>query len=116
MADSTFGDCKIRIHIVIHANARSTIGRPDMTKYMVIETFRAGCKEKVYGRFHQRGRMLPDGLAYIDSWLERDGDRCFQLMETSDPSLFQNWLTHWSDLVTIEVVEIGPKPSKRSDH
>ncbi|MFT5113201.1 MAG: hypothetical protein ACI8P9_002529 [Parasphingorhabdus sp.] len=58
---------------------------------MVIETLRDGCLEEVYGRFHRDGRMMPKGLHYIDSWLEKDGDRCFQLMETDDASLFQEW-------------------------
>ncbi len=80
-----------------------------MTKYIVIETFLPGCKEKVYQRFHEKGRMLPDGLVYVDSWLEKDGDRCFQLMETKDPSLFQEWVKHWDDLVRFELVEIGEK-------
>lgn len=81
-----------------------------MTQYMVIEFFSAGCKEKIYERFHQKGRMLPPGLMYVNSWLEKDGDRCFQLMETNDPSLFQVWFENWKDLGTIEVIEIGDKP------
>jgi Domain of unknown function (DUF3303) len=80
-----------------------------MTKYMVIETFLPGCKDEVYQRFHQKGRMLPDGLIYVDSWLEKDGNRCFQLMETQDRSLFQEWAKHWDDLVRSEFVEIGEK-------
>jgi hypothetical protein len=83
-----------------------------MKQYMVIETFAPGCKEKVYERFQQKGRMLPEGLKYLDSWLEKDGNRCFQLMETSEPSLFGLWFEHWKDLVTFEVVEIGEKPTK----
>ena len=59
--------------------------------------------------------MLPEGLAYLDSWLEKDGDRCFQLMETNDPSLFKVWLENWMDLVSIEVIEIGEKPNKNED-
>lgn len=81
-----------------------------MKQYMVIESFLPGCKEKVYERFHQKRRMLPEGLAYVNSWLEKDGDRCFQLMETDDPSLFQVWLEQWKDLVAMEVVELGEKP------
>jgi len=77
---------------------------------MVIETFLPGCKGKVYERFHQKGRMLPEGLTYLDSWLEKEGDRCFQLMETNDPSLFELWLEHWKDLVALEVIELGEKP------
>ena len=81
-----------------------------MKQYMVIETFFPGCKDAVYARFHRKGRMLPDGLVYVDSWLAKDGDRCFQLMATSDPSLFRVWFEHWQDLGTIEVIEIGDKP------
>ena len=81
-----------------------------MKQYMVVETFLPGCKEKVYERLREQGRMLPEGLAYVNSWLEKDGDRCFQLMETDDPSLFQVWLEHWKDLVAMEVIELGEKP------
>jgi hypothetical protein len=78
---------------------------------MVIEHFKPGCKSAIYERFHAKGRMLPKGLVYLDSWLEKDGDRCFQLMETADAALFDEWLTHWQDLASIEVVEIGEKPT-----
>jgi hypothetical protein len=86
-----------------------------MKQYMVIESFFPGCKDKVYERFHQKGRMLPDGLAYVNSWLEKDGDRCFQLMETNDPSLFQVWFEHWKDLAAMELVELAEKPKLRDD-
>jgi hypothetical protein len=78
---------------------------------MVIERFFPGCKDEVYERYARCGRMLPDGLVYLDSWLENDGDRCFQLMETSDYSLFEEWTAHWKDLGDFEIVEIGPKPA-----
>ena len=81
-----------------------------MKQYMVVETFFPGCKTKIYGRFHTKGRMLPDGLMYLNSWLEKDGDRCFQLMETNDSSLFQVWFENWKDLGKIEVIELGEKP------
>ena len=76
---------------------------------MVIETFRPGCKARVYERFEAKGRMLPKGLAYIDSWVENDGDRCFQLMETEQPELFEKWTAQWSDLVAFEIVELTEK-------
>jgi hypothetical protein len=81
-----------------------------MKQYMVIETFLPGCKQKVYERFRAQGRMLPAGLVYLNSWLEKDGDRCFQLMETDDSSLFTAWTNQWKDLVSFEVVELGEKP------
>jgi hypothetical protein len=80
-------------------------------KYMIIETFAAGCKARVYERFREKGRMLPDGLYYIDSWLEKDGDRCFQLMETDAPELLDSWMNQWRDLVSFEVIEVElPEP------
>ena len=81
-----------------------------MNRYMVIEHFAPGAKEKIYDRFREKGRMLPDGLVYIDSWLEKDGDRCFQLMETTDRALIDEWMENWKDLVSFEVIELGEKP------
>ena len=83
-----------------------------MTRYMVIETFREGCLERIYERFHEKGRMLPEGLHYLDSWLAQDGSRCFQLMETSNAELFQEWMSHWDDLTRFKIVELGAKPEK----
>jgi uncharacterized protein DUF3303 len=73
-------------------------------RYMVIERYRQG-PGPVYERLAAQGRMLPDGLAYLDSWIvdEPSMDRCFQLMETSDPSLFEAWFQRWSDLVSFEL-------------
>ena len=81
-----------------------------MQKFMVIEHFFPSCKQKVYARFEESGRMLPEGLVYIDSWLEKGGDRCFQLMETDDPTLFDVWIRNWNDLGSFEIIEIGDKP------
>jgi Protein of unknown function (DUF3303) len=86
-----------------------------MKQYMVIETFFPDCKPKIYERFHARGRMLPDGLAYLNSWLEQDGDRCFQLMETNDPALFLVRFENWKDLGKIEVIELGEKPLGKNE-
>jgi hypothetical protein len=83
-----------------------------MKQYMVIEHFAPGAKEKIYSRFHEKGRMLPEGLHYLNSWLEKDGNRCFQLMETNDPRLFDVWFEHWEDCGRIEVIEIGEKPNR----
>ena len=82
-----------------------------MPRYMVIEHFFPNCKGKIYERFSKSGRMLPDGLIYIDSWLENEGDRCFQLMETEDPKLFESWTKNWGDLASFEIIEIGDKPN-----
>jgi hypothetical protein len=81
-----------------------------MKRYMVIERFARDATDRIYERFHEKGRMLPEGLSYIDSWLEKEGDRCFQLMETNDPSVFKLWTDNWKDLVTFEIIELGDKP------
>jgi len=76
-------------------------------RYMVIEHYAAG-PGPVYARAAARGRMLPDGLRYVDSWIVDDDalDRCFQLMETDDPSLFDVWLDNWRDLGEYEVYPV----------
>jgi hypothetical protein len=75
-------------------------------RYMVIETFKRGARP-VYARAAERGRMLPPGLAYVDSWIDERGlDRCFQLMETDDTSLFDEWIAAWGDLADFEVVPV----------
>lgn len=75
-------------------------------RYMVIETYKHGPRP-VYARAAERGRMLPPGLAYLESWIdERSLDRCFQLMETRDPSLFDEWTANWKDLVEFEIVPV----------
>jgi hypothetical protein len=74
--------------------------------YMVIETFTQGAAP-VYARAAERGRMLPAGLEYVDSWVEEPGlERCFQLMETDDPGLFDEWIAAWSDLADFDVVRV----------
>jgi len=79
-------------------------------KYMVIEYIKTGKLDAVYDRFGSCGRMLPEGLEYIDSWLSEDGDRCFQLMKTEDANLFDVWRKNWDDLVDFEIVLLGSKP------
>jgi len=74
---------------------------------MVIETFKSrDAATLVYARFAERGRMLPNGLEYVDSWVEDGFGRCFQLMETEDASLFDLWIANWSDLVDFEVIPV----------
>jgi len=74
-------------------------------RYMVVETFVHG-PEPVYERAAERGRMLPDGLSYVDSWVDERLDRCFQLMETDDPGLFDAWIAEWHDLAEFEIVPV----------
>jgi hypothetical protein len=72
---------------------------------MVIERFVHGARP-VYERAAEKGRMLPDGLVYVDSWIDESLERCYQLMETEDPGLFDEWIANWSDIGTFEVVPV----------
>ena len=81
-------------------------------KYMVIETFKVGMANKVYKRFNEKGRMLPDGVYYIDSWLSNDRTKCFQLMEADRFKLIEEWIAKWDDLTDFEVVSVIDSPTK----
>jgi hypothetical protein len=73
---------------------------------MVIEHFRNGDAAPVYQRFRDRGRMAPEGLHYIASWVTADLKRCFQVMEYEDESLLREWIAQWEDLVEFEIVPV----------
>jgi hypothetical protein len=70
---------------------------------MVVEHFRNGEAAPVYRRFKERGRMAPEGLSYIASWVDENLATCFQLMETADRTLLDEWTSNWKDLVEFEV-------------
>ena len=72
---------------------------------MVVERFTHGARP-VYERAAERGRLLPPGLEYVESWVDEDLSRCFQLMETDDPVLFDAWIAEWGDLAEFEVVPV----------
>jgi hypothetical protein len=75
--------------------------------FMVIEHFRnRDGAVAVYRRYRERGRMMPDGLKYVDSWVEPNFERCFQLMESDDPQLFRQWMAQWEDLVEFEIIPV----------
>jgi hypothetical protein len=74
--------------------------------FMVIEKFQDHDGAAVYRRFREKGRMLPEGLKYVDSCVEVNGNRCFQLMECDDQQLFQQWVARWNDLVDFEIVPV----------
>ncbi len=74
--------------------------------FMVIEHFRPGQAPEVYRRFRERGRMAPEGLRYVASWVDMDFKRCFQVMETEDEALFRQWTANWDDLVQFEIVPV----------
>jgi len=77
--------------------------------FMIIERFKDQDAVPAYSRFRDRGRQLPDGLRYVDSWVEANFDRCFQLMECDDLRLIQHWLLTWRGAgITAEIVPVLP--------
>ena len=76
--------------------------------FMIVEHFKQGKTKDIYRRFQEQGRMMPEGLKYLDSWVSTDFKQCFQLMECNDPSLFQQWILQWQDLAEFEIFPIVP--------
>jgi Protein of unknown function (DUF3303) len=74
-------------------------------RYIVVESFTHGARP-IYERLAEKGRMMPDGLEYVDSWIDGSLTRCWQLMETEDPALFDEWTANWSDLMTCEIFPV----------
>jgi uncharacterized protein DUF3303 len=73
------------------------------TLYMVIEHFKDGDAVPVYRRFREHGRLAPEGLTYVSSWVDRTFQRCYQLMASEDPTLLDDWMANWRDIVDFEV-------------
>ena len=76
--------------------------------FMVIERFKHRDAEAVYRRFLSEGRLAPEGLRYLDSWVEASFERCFQLIECDDPAVLQDWVLAWRDLVDFEFSPVVP--------
>jgi Protein of unknown function (DUF3303) len=74
--------------------------------YLVIERFKQGDPQPVGERFKSKGRMLPEGVSYISSWMEPSGSRCFQIMEAPDLTLLDEWMKNWNDLVDFEIISV----------
>jgi hypothetical protein len=74
--------------------------------YMIVERFKNSDPIPVYRRFRDRGRLAPDGLQYISSWVDEKFERCFQIMETADRHLLYQWIANWSDIVDFDIFPV----------
>ena len=74
--------------------------------YLVIERFHAGKVRRLYERFDLKGRMLPEGVRYVSSWIDEPVARCFQVMECDDAARLHEWIGRWSDLADFEVIPV----------
>ena len=75
-------------------------------QFMVIEHFRNQNAKAVYARFREKGRLMPDGVTFVASWVSADLARCFQVMECEDLTLLQRWVAEWADLTAFEIVPV----------
>ncbi|HEY3815894.1 MAG TPA: DUF3303 family protein [Polyangiaceae bacterium] len=82
--------------------------------FVVIERFKNRDAKAVYVRFREKGRMMPDGLKYVGSWVEENFDRCFQVMECDDERLLHEWADHWRDLMDFELVPVQTSENARA--
>ena len=82
---------------------------------MVIEHFRNRDPKPIYRRLREEGRKMPSGLKFIESWVEPNFDRCFQLMETDDARLLQRWVASWTDLMEFEILPVVRSVDTRQD-
>ncbi|MBL7740007.1 MAG: DUF3303 family protein [Chitinophagaceae bacterium] len=74
--------------------------------YMIIERFHPGKVKAMYQRFAEKGRMLPEGVSYINSWINEEVTVCYQVMESETPGQLQQWISQWDDLVDFEVIPV----------
>ena len=74
--------------------------------YMVYERFKEGAVPEIYRRLREKGRMMPEGLDYVSSWIDLDLTKCYQLMRTEDALLFELWTANWKDLMEFEIVPV----------
>ena len=74
--------------------------------YMVVERFKDGAAPEIYRRFREKGRMMPEGLSYVSSWIDLDFKVCWQLMQTEDCELFDRWIENWRDVIDFDIVPV----------
>jgi Domain of unknown function (DUF3303) len=82
--------------------------------YMILERFHDGDPLPVYRRFRDHGRLAPEGLVYIASWVTADLRGCYQVMESGDPRLLEQWMSNWKDLVDFEVLPVMTSSEARA--
>lgn len=82
--------------------------------FMVIERFKNRDAKPIYARFKENGRLMPDGLTYVGSWIETNFDRCFQVMECDDEKLLHEWADRWRDLMDFEFVAVQTSDAARA--
>ena len=74
--------------------------------YIIIEKFHPGKVKELYKRFEEKGRLMPEGLYYINSWIDENLTCCYQIMETNETGKLHEWISHWNDLSDFEIIPV----------
>ena len=74
--------------------------------YMIIETFHPGKVKELYKRFEEKGRQLPAGVQYVNSWVDEDLKKCYQVMESDSEEKIHTWIQHWADLADFQIIPV----------
>ncbi len=77
-----------------------------METYMIIEHYKPGKTEEIYNRLSEKGRMLPDGVEFVNSWIEDNLQKCYQVMKSETPEKLDEWINNWKDLVDFEIIRV----------
>ena len=83
--------------------------------YMVIERFKEGAAPEIYQRFREKGRMMPEDLEYVSSWIDLDFKICYHLTKTEDFRLFDKWIDSWRDLMEFEIITSSSETAGESE-
>jgi len=82
--------------------------------YMIIEYYHPGKIKELYRRFDEKGRMLPEGVHYINSWINEDVTVCYQVMESDSVDKLHDWISNWNDIVDFQVIPVISSAEARS--
>ena len=50
--------------------------------------------------------MMPQGVNYVNSWINESVTVCYQVMETDSLDKLKEWISHWDDLADFEIVPV----------
>lgn len=82
--------------------------------FLVVEKFKDCDHKPIYDRLAEKGRMMPEGLEYVNSWISDDFSTCWQVMEADDPTKFDQWIASWDDLMDFTVVPVMTSAEARA--
>ena len=74
--------------------------------YMVIEHFHPDKIKELYERFDKKGRLMPNGVHYINSWTDTKVETCYQIMESESEEKLNEWIDNWKDFADFVIIPV----------